>query len=306
MNNNNNFLPSNSGINNLTIEEIQPTYIGNNDGLVFVVPKELFKMRMDSIKESDPKLAKEFSGYISATFKGFQEARKTMHGNENNTKTETTPEFWNEFEEKAREIGVDLIGYTPVDENYVFKGLKIYGKNAIILGMEMQWSQIKTAPDVHCGVEAFRVYKVLGDKTIELTNYLKERGYKSEAHHPFGGKLLFTAHAVAANLGIMGRNGIIITPEFGPRQRWGIISTDAEIPERSKRDFTEMEDFCKTCGSCVKNCKGGAAYETPIEKVKGSGVITHIDRSKCIDSLVNNNYCSVCLKVCPQGVPKKK
>jgi epoxyqueuosine reductase QueG len=103
----------------------------------------------------------------------------------------------------------------------------------------------------------------------------------------------------------MGRNGLIITPEFGPRQRWAIISTDAEIPKSSKKDFSEMKEFCEKCGACIKNCKGGAAFEKPIEKVKGSGVITHIDRSKCIESLINNNYCSVCLKVCALGHPKK-
>lgn len=254
-------------------------------------------------RKIDPKVEKEFSGYIQGTFKGFQIAKKTKEGNENNIKTETTPEFWENFEKKARGMGIDLIGYTPVDPNYIFKNLKIYGKNAIVLGMEMIWENIKTAPSVFCGLEAFRVYKELGDKTIELTNYLKEQGYKAEAHHPFGGKLLFTAHAVAANLGIMGRNGLILTPEFGLRQRWAIISTDAEIPETSNRDFSEMKEFCETCGACVKNCKGGAAFETPIEKQ--GGIITHIDRSKCAISLVTNNYCSVCLKVCPHGVPKK-
>lgn len=33
----------------------------------------------------------------------------------------------------------------------------------------------------------------------------------------------------------------------------------------------------------------------------GSGIFTHIDRAKCMESLLNNNYCSNCLKVCPQG-----
>ena len=288
------------------MEEIKPTYIGNNDGLVFIVPKELFAMKMSPEKKLDRETAKEFSKYIRETFKGFQEARKTKEGNENNVKKETKLEFWEEFEKKAKELGIDQIGYTPIDKNYVFKNLKIYGKNGIVLGMEIKWDKIKTAPSVMGAIEAFRVYKELGDMTIELTNYLKDQGYKSEAHHPFGGKLLFTAHAVAADLGIMGRNGLVITPEFGPRQRWAIISTDAEIPIRSKKNFREMKEFCETCGACIKNCKGGATFKKPIERVKGSGVITHIDRSKCIESLMNNNYCSLCLKVCPQGNPKNK
>ena len=283
---------------------IKPTYVGKNEGLVFVVPQELFTMGVGSEK-IEREAAKNFSKYIRGTFKGFQKARKTKYGNENNTKTETTPDFWKEFEKKAKEMGVDLIGYTPVNEDFIFKDLKVFGKNAIILGMEMLWSEMKKAPHVDTEIECFRVYYELGEITIKMTEFLKEQGYKTEAHHPFGGKLLFPPHAVQAGLGIVGRNGIIITPEFGPRQRWGMITTDAELPDLVKRNFDEMKEYCKTCGSCVKNCKGGAAYEEPIEKVAGSGVLTHIERSKCIKSILNNTYCSVCLKICPQGHPKK-
>ena len=282
--------------------EIEPTYVGKNEGLKFIVPQELFTMKLG--KEIDPELTKEFFRYARATFKGLRLAIESRKKNENNNKTETSPEFWKDFEKKARGMGVDLIGYTPVNENYVFKNLKVYGKNAIVLGQEMIWERIKTSPSVHTGIESFRVYKELGDKVIELTNYLKEQGYKSEAHHPFGGKLLYPYHAVAAKLGVVGRHGLVLTPEFGPRQRWAIISTDAEIPNLEKNDLKALEDYCKECGACVRGCKGGAAYETPIYH-EDSPVITHIDRSKCIDSLINNNYCSYCLKVCPQGIPKK-
>jgi hypothetical protein len=60
-----------------------------------------------------------FSKYIRGTFKGFQQARKTKYGNENNKKIETTPDFWEKFEKIAKELNVDLIGYTPVNENYM-------------------------------------------------------------------------------------------------------------------------------------------------------------------------------------------
>ncbi len=283
---------------------IEPTYVGKNENLKFIVPTELFKMRLKSDDKIDSKISDKYSEYIQETFKGFQEARKTKYGNENNTKTETNSKFWQEFERKAKDLGVDLIGYTPILEDFVFYNLKVFGKNGIIVGMEMLWNEIKTAPSIYCSIEAFRVYYKLGEITIQLTEYLKELGYKSEAHHPFGGKFLFPPHAVAAGLGIMGRNGLVITPEFGPRQRWAVISTDADIPNLKKNDLKALEDYCKECGACVRGCKGGAAYENPIYH-EDSPVITHIDRSKCIESLINNNYCSYCLKVCPQGIPKK-
>ncbi|MGV9174144.1 MAG: hypothetical protein ACOC44_02120 [Promethearchaeia archaeon] len=277
---------------------IEPTFIGKNQEFQFVVPKELFKLKPPE-EDIERGTAKKFSKYLRETFKGFQKARETKYSNENNTKMKTGNEFWKRFEKKAHSLGVDLIGYTPVQEEFIFYDLKVYGKNAIVLGMEMNWEEIKKAPSVFCEIECFRVYYELGEITIQLTEFLKEKGYKSEAHHPFGGKLLFPPHAVAAKLGIMGRNGLVITPEYGPRQRWSIITTDAEIPEPPERDWVEMKEFCKRCGICIQNCKGEAAREHPIKKEWGQ--ITHIDRSKCIQSILDNNYCSVCLKVCPQG-----
>jgi ferredoxin len=281
--------------------KVEPTYIGENENLVFIVPSELFTMKLSSEQKLDRNTANEFSKYLTGTFKGFQIANKTKYNNKNNSKIETSNEFWSKFGKLAKDKGADLIGFTPVLKNYIFKNLPVVGKNAVILGMEMKWEKIKTAPSILCGIEAFRVYYELGDLTIALTEFLQEQGYKAEAHHPFGGKLLFTAHAVAAGLGYMGRNGLIITPEFGPRQRWSMITTDAEIPEVKKTDFTELREFCQTCGLCVEKCLGKATLNEPIEKVKNSGIITHIDRLKCIESLLKNNYCSNCLKVCPQG-----
>ncbi|TFG08037.1 MAG: hypothetical protein EU539_03450 [Promethearchaeota archaeon] len=281
---------------------IEPSYVGNNKNLVFEIPQELFSMSTGPIEVLDRETAREFSKYIRGTFKGFQRSRKSKYGNENNTKTKTTPEFWEQFEKKAKDLNVNFIGYVPVLENYIFKDLKVYGKNCVVLGMEMKWDGIKTAPSAECEIEVFRVYKVLGDITIELAEFLKDKRYKSEAHHPFGGKLLFGPHVVAAGLGIMGRNGLIVTPEFGPRQRWSIITTDAKIPQSSKRNLDELKEYCKSCGICVKQCRGGAVYEEPIHK--DSGIITHIDRSKCIQSILKNNYCSYCLRICPLGHPK--
>jgi len=282
-------------------EKIEPTYIGHNDGCEFIMPKKLFQMKLKGV--IPPKDLKIFSRYIRKTIIGFDLARKTKSGNKNKSKTATTQEFWENFEKKAKHLGADLIGYTTVNENYIFKNLTVYGKNAIVLVMELDWEQIKTAPSYFCAIEAFRVYKELGDIVIELTNYLQEQGYKAEAHHPFGGKLLFPYHAVAANIGIIGQLGLLITPEFGPRQRIGIITTDADIPlNRKKRDFSELEEFCNNCGVCVKSCK--AALEEPIEKVKDSGVISRIDRSECIERLIDDNYCSICLKICSLGHPK--
>src|SRR5271157_1177753 len=281
---------------------IAPTYVGHNDGCVFVVPAKIFQMKLQGTV--DPEDTKTFAQYINKTFTGFEKARKSKYNNEGKTEIESTPEFWEEFERVAKDLGVDLVGYTPVDENFVFKDLQVFGKNGIILAMELQWDQIKTAPGYKCGMEAFRVYQALGDIVLKMTAYLQERGYKAEAHVPFGGKLLYGPHAVAAGLGVVGWLGLILTPEFGPRQRFGMITTDADIPlDHPARDLDKVNNACDKCSACALNCP--AALPEPVEQVPASGIITRIDRTACEDQIVDHNYCSVCLKVCPPGRPKK-
>ena len=149
-------------------KKVEPTFVGENDDLVFVVPKELFTMKLSTEQKLDRETIKEYSKYLTETFKGFQKANKTKYQNGDNNKTETTPEFWIEFENLAKEKGIELIGYTPVLENYIFKNLPIVGKNAIIFSMEMDWDKIKTAPSVHVSIEAFRVYYDLGEKNDRI------------------------------------------------------------------------------------------------------------------------------------------
>ena len=100
---------------------IEPTYIGKNENLEFIIPKELFSMSLGQAEVLDRETAKMFSKYLRGTFKGFQQARKTKYGNENNTKSKVPDGFWRDFENKAKDLEVDLISYTPVNENYIFK-----------------------------------------------------------------------------------------------------------------------------------------------------------------------------------------
>jgi len=129
----------------LVTEKIEPTYVGNNENLVLFESKELYTMKMTPEMKDNPEVVKELVKYFRGAMKGLKKGKKTKLGNGNNNKTDTTHEFWDNFESKARSLGIDIIGYTPVNENYIFKDQEVYGKNAIILGMEMKWDWIKKA-----------------------------------------------------------------------------------------------------------------------------------------------------------------
>ena len=58
------------------------------------------------------------------------------------------------------------------------------------------------------------------------------------------------AYARAAGLGDVGRHGLFLTPEFGHRQRFGFVVTNAELEPDSVREM----NLCENCDACVKAC----------------------------------------------------
>ena len=56
--------------------------------------------------------------------------------------------------------------------------------------------------------------------------------------------------AQAAGLGETGLNGLFLTPEFGPRQRFAMLVSDAEL----EADEPFKPRICDDCGACVKGC----------------------------------------------------
>lgn len=64
----------------------------------------------------------------------------------------------------------------------------------------------------------------------------------------------FDYAAVACGLGEIGLNGLLLTPEFGSRQRFHMILTDAEI------DPSPLFNghICDACGKCAQSCPLGA------------------------------------------------
>ena len=103
--------------------------------------------------------------------------------------------------------------------------------------------------------------------------------------------------AVKAGLGHIGRQGLLITKKFGPRQRLSVISVNlSPLPERSEVEF-EIETYCRKCRRCAVMCPVSAIYDEPI--TKENGTVTRIDGEKCIEYFYETTGCSVCIKECP-------
>ena len=216
---------------------------------------------------------------------------------------QTVPEeFWNEVREKAHSLGIGLIYFTEIEENFLFSDdritkIKKFYPNCIMLGMEMDFDAMDTAPHPLASVETMRVYAALGEATIALTQFIREKGFRAFGCHPLGGPMLYPAMGVKAKLGKIGSQGILISREYGPRQRLSAISINiGPIPESSSV-LPRIVDFCEKCNLCKTECPVDAIYERPI--LQSDGRLTRIDAQKCFPYFRKTHGCSICISVCP-------
>ena len=70
----------------------------------------------------------------------------------------------------------------------------------------------------------------------------------------------------------IGKNNLLLTPEFGPHQRLCAIITEAELEPDPRQDF----DLCKGCNKCMRACPAGGNWKTirpqelPLQKSGGT------------------------------------
>ena len=74
--------------------------------------------------------------------------------------------------------------------------------------------------------------------------------------------------AYLAGLGEIGYSKMLLTPEFGPRLRIGVILTEMELEPDPIYDGPKL---CNKCMACVKNCPGNAISATKTVKVTLAG-----------------------------------
>ncbi|MFW9896466.1 MAG: 4Fe-4S dicluster domain-containing protein [Candidatus Thorarchaeota archaeon] len=215
---------------------------------------------------------------------------------------EASNEFWDKVIEKANSLNIDLIGFAPIDENLIFEedyvgGIEFLYSNGIVLGMEMDYDAINCAPDPPAGLESLRIYAELGEATNLLADFIRSKGFRVIACHPLGGPILYPAMAVKAKLGEIGRQGLLITKKFGPRQRLSIITINATPLPQNKDEKLEIFSFCQRCRKCLNACPVDAILDIPIQNENGT--ITRINSEKCFEYFYKTTGCSVCIETCP-------
>jgi epoxyqueuosine reductase QueG len=229
---------------------------------------------------------------------GILKSLRSLRENPNPSRTEAPPELITDLEAYLLGRGASSVGYTHVPERWIFRNKAILHTNAIVLTMEMDKPRIDTVPSQE-GLEAvLEIYRDLGRIANQGADYLRRRGYSAHAGHPLMGLALYPPLAQMAGLGWMGANGLIITPEHGPRVRLAAIYTSIEnLPFSTQSDHEWVEAYCGACQICVRKCPPGAILPEP--QRHDNGRITCVINERCFPYFSDYYGCSVCIAVCP-------
>ena len=215
-----------------------------------------------------------------------------------NSAPEVSVEFIEKLREFAAEQGVGDIGFTKLPHDLIFSRYGVLYDNAIVLTMEMPKKEIDKAPSQATMNMVFGTYDNLGIAANKVTIFLRENGYAAHADHPLGGLVLFPPLAQRAGLGHVGRHGLLITKEFGPRVRLAAVYTDiTNLPNVDSKGLPWIDHYCKSCGRCIKECPAKAILEERV--FHDNGRFTDIEQQTCFEYFAQNYGCSVCVKVCP-------
>jgi epoxyqueuosine reductase QueG len=198
----------------------------------------------------------------------------------------------------------------------------------IVVGKRLSDATVETTPSRLFDTMYFAINSFLDQLILKITDILVREKYKAIAigPHSLDGKRLMgdisQKHAaVAAGLGRFGLQSLVLTPQFGPRQRWGTVITDAPL----KPDIPLKEELCKPeqCEyACIKSCPARVFSERRREGITDAQFLPgglwyywNIDKSACSTYRANQkkelgwvteggHACAICLKVCPVGLKK--
>ena len=133
----------------------------------------------------------------------------------------------------------------------------------------------------------FQAFIVPSSQTVDKTEHSGVFSHKLAAH--------------LAGLGWIGKSALLITPEHGPRVRWGTVLTDA--PLEAGRPMSEM---CQDCDACVAGCPAGAFTGRAFDK---AGPRSDIFAAEACYRYLSKREplpgaCGMCVYVCPFGRKK--
>ena len=222
-------------------------------------------------------------------------------------------EFTQRIKGFARYLGANLVGTTKLNPAYIYSHIgRSPGKwgapitlnhsYAVAIGVEMRYEMIRHAPDNPVTTESAFKYIEAAKIAMVIARYINLLGYEARAHVDANYRVMCGPIAVDAGLGELGRLGLLITPEFGPRVRLSVVTTNLPLMQDKPISFG-VQDFCSFCKKCAINCPSGAIDKGKKSIYKGVEKWQSNQEACYRFWRIQGSDCSLCIKVCPYSHP---
>lgn len=243
--------------------------------------------------------------------------------------------FTQQVKDYAYGLELDVVGIASADNelfhnapiNHQPKEILDRAKSVIITGKRIPRGTFKLNHHHYNIVHRLyhSIYKYLDICATHISNFLEERGYYAvpiPAYIPLSfrnlepwGIISLKHAAVAAGLGQIARNGLLIHPKYGTLIRLSGIITTADL---QADPLYKGKDICLDCNRCIESCpaqafdqKGQFQKLVCLRNVvkHGLNVFHPYDKNyvKNLELVTNTLFveytvgCTKCLEVCPRN-----
>ena len=286
--------------------------------------REIYERMGDILKEKKPGYSRIDYALDSAAWTLYETykliPRENIRGLGYYDSYKSLPKYEVEDKEKMSKIikrvasffGASLTGITNFDEKWVYSyncnGDKIEipekYKYAIVMAVEMDPVGLGSSPSTTSAAATALGYSQITFLVMHLGEFIRSLGYHTI--DMLNDTALSIPLAIEAGLGQLGRNGLLITKEYGPRVRICKIFTDLPLEIDHPIDFGVTE-YCKNCKLCAEACEVDAlsfddepSFETKCPANNPGVKKWYINAEKCYDYWYENGMdCATCITVCP-------
>lgn len=226
----------------------------------------------------------------------------------------TDPELSSRFIKKWLEgTGAHKVGFTSLHDYHLYshkgrgkrsgEAIEKEHSHAIALTVEMSHRMMQSAPQGTSVMESSEQYLRSGILALKLAAWIRELGYEATAHIDGNYEVICPLVAVDAGLGTIGRMGLLMTPDLGPRVRISVVTTNMPLSVSKAAPESTTLHFCHHCKKCAGVCPVAAIPDGPRLSIDGVDR-WRINSEKCYHFWTTSGTdCGRCISACPYSHP---